>query len=46
MVQHSMESTPIFRDEDSEGRRARETHPYLVATVRSLKVDNERLMRT
>jgi hypothetical protein len=45
MVQHSMEDTSHFRDEESDGRRDRETPPYLVATVRSLKVDNERLMR-
>jgi hypothetical protein len=34
-----------FRDEESDGRRDRETPPDLVATVRSLKEDNERLMR-
>jgi hypothetical protein len=44
-VQHSMEDTSHFRDEESDGRRARETPPDLVATVRSLKEDNERLMR-
>jgi hypothetical protein len=26
-------------------QRDRETHPYLMATIRSLKADNERLMR-
>jgi hypothetical protein len=45
MVQVNMEETSHFRDEESDGRRARETPPYLVATVRSLKEDNERLMR-
>jgi hypothetical protein len=45
MVQHNMEETSHFRDEEYDGRRARETPPDLVATIRSLKVDNERLMR-
>jgi len=40
-----MEETPHFRDEDSDGKRARETHTCLVETVRSLKEDNQRLMR-
>jgi hypothetical protein len=44
-VQHSMEDTSHFRDEESDGWRARETPPDLVAIVRSLKEDNERLMR-
>jgi hypothetical protein len=44
-VQCSMEDTSHLRDEESDGRRARETPPDLVATVRSLKEDNERLMR-
>ena len=45
MVQHSMEDTSHFRYEESNGRKARETPQYLVAIVRSLKVDNENLMR-
>jgi hypothetical protein len=45
MVQHSMDDLMHLRDEESDGRRDRETPPDLMATVRSLKVDNERLMR-
>jgi len=45
MVQHSMENTSHFRDEKFYGRRERETPPNLMATVRSLKTDNERLMK-
>jgi len=45
MVQHSMEETSHFRDEESYGRRSRETPPDLVATSRSLKEENERLVR-
>jgi hypothetical protein len=44
-VQHSMDDTSHLRDEDSDGRRDIETPPNLMATVRSLKEDNERLMR-
>jgi hypothetical protein len=44
-VQCNMEDTSHFRDEESDGQRDRETPPYLMATVRSLKEDNERLMR-
>jgi hypothetical protein len=39
-----MEDTSHFRDEESDGRRDRETPPDLMATVRSLKEDNERLI--
>jgi hypothetical protein len=39
-----MEDTPHLIDEDSDGQRARETPPDLVATVKILKEDNERLM--
>jgi len=45
MVQHNMEDTSHFRDEKCYGWRDRETPLDIVATVRSLKVDNERLMR-
>jgi hypothetical protein len=45
MVQHSMDDTSHLRDEESDGQRDRETPPYLMDTVRSLKADNERLMR-
>jgi hypothetical protein len=44
-VQHSMKDTSHFRDENSNGRRARETPPNSVVTIRILKSDNERLMR-
>jgi hypothetical protein len=40
-----MEETSHFLNEESNGTRARETDPYLVATVRSLKEYNKRLMR-
>jgi hypothetical protein len=40
-----MDDLSHLRDEESDGRRDRETPPDLMATVRSLKVDNERLMR-
>jgi hypothetical protein len=40
-----MDDTSHLRDEESDGRRDRETPPYLMATMRSLKEDNERLMR-
>jgi hypothetical protein len=39
-----MEYTSNFRDEESNGWRDRETLLDLVSTIRSLKVDNERLM--
>jgi hypothetical protein len=45
MVQCNMEDTSHFRNEDSGGHRDNETPPYLMATVRSMKSDNERLMR-
>ena len=45
MVQCSMEDTSHLRDEESDSQRDRETPPDLVAIVRSLKVENERLMR-
>jgi hypothetical protein len=45
MVRHSMEETSHFRDEDSNGKRAKETLLDLVSTIRSLKEHNERLMR-
>jgi hypothetical protein len=35
----------IFEMKNHDGRRARETPPDLVATMRSLKEENERLMR-
>jgi hypothetical protein len=41
-----MEDISHFKDEESDGQRARETPPNLVATVTSLKADNERLMRS
>jgi hypothetical protein len=44
-VQCSMDDTSHLRDKESDGQRDRETPPYLMATVRSLKEDNERLMR-
>jgi hypothetical protein len=45
MVQCSMENRSHFIDEESDGQRDRETPPDLVTTIRSPKVDNERLMR-
>jgi hypothetical protein len=45
MVQHSMDDLLHLRDEESDGQRDRETPPNLMAMVRSLKEDNERLMR-
>jgi hypothetical protein len=45
MVQHIMDDLSHLRDEESDGRRDRENIIYLMAIVRSLKVDNERLMR-
>jgi hypothetical protein len=45
MVQYSMEDTSHFRDEESNDRRAKETPLDFVATVKSIKVENERLMR-
>jgi hypothetical protein len=41
-----MEETSHFQDEESDGRRARDTPLDLVATVKSMKADNERFMRT
>jgi hypothetical protein len=46
MVQHSMEETSHLRDEEFDGPRARETPLDLVATVKSYKEENERLMRS
>jgi hypothetical protein len=40
-----MEETSHLRYEEYDGRRAIETPPDLVATIRSLKENNERLMR-
>jgi len=34
-----------LRDEESDGRRDRETPPNLMDIIRSLKEDNERLIR-
>jgi hypothetical protein len=39
-----MDDTSHLMDEDSNGWRDRETPPDLMATIRSMKVDNERLM--
>jgi hypothetical protein len=44
MVQHSMEDTSYFRDEEFDGQRDRETPSDLMVIVRSMKEDNERLM--
>jgi hypothetical protein len=46
MVQLNMEETSHFLVEESDDRRAIETPPNLVAIVSSLKVDNERLMKS
>ena len=46
MVQHIMDKTLYLRDEEFDGQRDRETPPYLMVIVRSLKEDNERLMRS
>jgi hypothetical protein len=46
MVQGIMEYTSHFRDKESDGWRDRLTPPDLVGTIRSLKADNERLMRS
>jgi hypothetical protein len=40
-----MEDTSHLRDDESNGRRDRETPSDLMANVRILKADNERLMR-
>jgi len=40
-----MEYTLHLNDEESDGWRDRETPPDLMAIVRSLKADNESLMR-
>jgi hypothetical protein len=47
-----MEETSHFRDEEYDDRRARETHPYLVEIVRSIRIElqiykenNEKLIR-
>jgi hypothetical protein len=45
MVQHIMEETLHFQDEEFDSRITIETYPDLIATVRSLKEDNESLMR-
>ena len=45
MVQHNMDDLSHLRDEESDGQTDRETPSYLMATMRSLKEDNERLMR-
>jgi uncharacterized membrane protein len=45
MVQYSMDDLMHLIDEVFYGWRDRETPPYLMATVRSLKVDNETIMR-
>jgi hypothetical protein len=45
MVQCSMDDTSHLRDEEYDGRRDRETPPNLMDIVRSLKADNERLIR-
>jgi hypothetical protein len=44
MVQCSMDDISHLKDEDSDGRIYRETPPDLMATVRSLKEDIERIM--
>jgi hypothetical protein len=48
-----MEETSHFKDEESDDWRARETPPYRVETIRSLRVeiqiykaDNENLIRS
>jgi hypothetical protein len=40
-----MEDTSQLRYQEYDSQRDRETPTYLVAIVRILKVDNERLMR-
>jgi hypothetical protein len=42
MVQLNMEETSHFRDKESDDRRARETPPYLVETIRSMMKDEIR----
>jgi hypothetical protein len=39
-----MDDTSQIRDKDSDGQKDRETPPDLMATIRSLNEDNERLM--
>jgi hypothetical protein len=46
MAKNIMEDTSHFQDEESNGKRARETPLDLVATIRILKANNERLMRS
>jgi len=45
MVQHNMDNLMCLRDDEFDSRRDRETPPVLMAVVRSLKEDNERLIR-
>jgi hypothetical protein len=45
MVQHNMDETLHLKDEESDDQRDWETPPDLMATIRSIKIDNERLMR-
>jgi hypothetical protein len=45
MVQHSMGDILHLIYDESDGRRDRETPPDLMATIRSLKEDNERFIR-
>jgi hypothetical protein len=45
MVQHSMDDTSHLRDEESDAQRDRETPPYLMDTIKSMKEDNERIIR-
>jgi hypothetical protein len=41
-----MDDLSHLRDEESDGQRDKETSPDLMATVRSMKEYNERLMRS
>jgi hypothetical protein len=45
MVQHNMEGKSHLRDEESDGRGHRETPSNLISTIRSIKEDNERIIR-
>jgi hypothetical protein len=46
MVKYRMDGTSHLRDEESDGWRDRETPAYLMVIIRSMKADNERLMRS
>jgi hypothetical protein len=46
MLHHNMDDTSHLIDKECDGWRDKETPPDLMATVRILKANNERLMRS